>query len=276
MSILTKLDDHSWGEEQECVECGLAKELDVGIPWDIWVRCIYMSSTLKHEWLGYFTGTIDGDRIVVGGLEIPLQEVSAASVEVLDDGGISNIVGVIHSHPFMKGKPSFSGTDRNYANQNHEFSIVMSASGEFDAVGRVETQCGRLATAKVTTHLIGEQIDMSQFRQRVWAVSNKADAMVGVNGVLDDTRAIGAVRQYMCGDTKVYQLYPVVSFFEQLHSRNNAVSIPALRDVEETLKQLVDDPAGIEPSTPLGLYLSKWIDTIFDEWETEGVIEPAP
>jgi hypothetical protein len=90
------------------------------------------------EWLAYLVGK----EYEVEDLYIPHQEVSSVTVDKIESPEYNkhNIIGVIHSHHSMGN--TFSGTDDEYINQNHDISICVTSKMDMNAQIRWKTPCG--------------------------------------------------------------------------------------------------------------------------------------
>jgi hypothetical protein len=91
----------------------------------------------KREWLAYLVGDKEDDY--VRDLFIPKQIASSSHVRPLEFPQSKEIIGVIHSHHSMGH--TFSGTDDEFINANHDISIVVSNSGYSGHI-RTKTPCG--------------------------------------------------------------------------------------------------------------------------------------
>ena len=127
--------------------CGTApSKVDVAITPDVSSKFRYLMSRFPGmEWLAYLVGTNDENGIIVEDIIIPKQKVSVVSVNVIDSSVDQPIIGVIHSHHDMGN--SFSHTDDEYINQNHDISLCISKSGIQGDV-RIKTACGKYVAVK--------------------------------------------------------------------------------------------------------------------------------
>lgn len=102
------------------------------------------------EWLAYLLGQ-KGTREVED-IFVPDQSISTARVDDIECEEYNNlsIIGVIHSHHSMGH--SFSGTDHDYINGNHDISIVVSHSG-LAGQFRYKTPCGSYKIIEVNVRL---------------------------------------------------------------------------------------------------------------------------
>lgn len=148
--------DEAWEVKIDCVNsCGKAPSNII-----VWMSPLakeqmesLMSEYKNIEWLAYLLGEWkDENTPVVNELFIPEQTVTATSVTNITcpEHNDLSIIGVIHSHHGMGH--SFSQTDNDWINQNHNISIVVSHSG-MDAIVRWKTPCGSLIQVKAKTKL---------------------------------------------------------------------------------------------------------------------------
>lgn len=96
-----------------------------------------MKEYKSSEWLAYLIG----EGLYAEDMLVPKQDVSFASVEVLDYPESKRIIGVIHSHGNFG---SFhSGIDNEYLVGNHNISVVVSKD-KMTAKVRTLTPCNKL------------------------------------------------------------------------------------------------------------------------------------
>jgi len=114
------------------------------------------------EWLAYLIGN-DEDKNRVVDIFIPNQVVNSVNVKNVhcDEYNKLNIIGVIHSHHSMGN--SFSHTDDEWINQNHDISLCISKSGINGHV-RYKLPCGayKIINAKVIIN-INSSFDTKEF-----------------------------------------------------------------------------------------------------------------
>jgi len=145
--------DDSWEVEIDCVEaCSKAPENITVWFYPLAKRKVdtLMKEYKNIEWLAYLLGP-KGTRDVED-IFVPDQSISTARVDDIECEEFNDlsIIGVIHSHHTMGH--SFSGTDHEYINGNHDISIVMSntgLSGQF----RYKTPCGAYKIIDVNVRL---------------------------------------------------------------------------------------------------------------------------
>ena len=101
---------------------------------------LLMDKYPDKEWLGYLQGESEKGVFIINNINIPKQEVTGASVEVLKfPENIKDIIGVMHSHNTMGA--FFSSTDDDYINSNHSLSLVVSSKG-LKGTARFKAPCG--------------------------------------------------------------------------------------------------------------------------------------
>lgn len=145
--------DDSWEVEIDCVEaCSKAPDTIT-----IWFQPLakrkvdtLMKEYKNIEWLAYLLGP-KGTRDVED-IYIPDQSISTARVDDIECDEFNNlsVIGVIHSHHTMGH--SFSSTDHDYINGNHDISIVISNSG-LAGQFRYKTPCGAYKIVEANVRL---------------------------------------------------------------------------------------------------------------------------
>jgi len=134
--------DDSWEVEIDCVEACSKSPEKVNI-WFYPLAKRKVDTLMKEytsiEWLAYLLGKKDTKE--VEDIFIPDQSISTARVDDVECDEYNNlsVIGVIHSHHGMGH--SFSSTDHDYINGNHDISIVISHSG-LAGQFRFKTPCG--------------------------------------------------------------------------------------------------------------------------------------
>ncbi len=125
-----------------------------------------MSKFERTEWLAYLIG--DGkNKYNVIDIFIPNQEVNSVNVDNVkcDEFNSLNVIGVIHSHHNMGN--SFSHTDDEWINQNHDISLCISKSG-INGHARWKTPCGSYKIVKVKVKLnISFNFDKDEFDKEI-------------------------------------------------------------------------------------------------------------
>jgi hypothetical protein len=118
-----------------------------------------LTKGLSTEWIGYLHATQQEDgSFQVTGITVPKQEVGAASVTPKET---VQSEGVVHSHVSMKA--FFSGTDDDYINENHDFSIVVNKSEEYAAVARLKLPCKAMSIVDTEVEIIQPGVDVTAF-----------------------------------------------------------------------------------------------------------------
>lgn len=155
-----------WSNEEMFVDaCGVhhGTKYSIYIPREIYDRFLTLLKEIDTEWLLYLTytkeekrdkdGKLEGIVFLVDGFKVPKQAVTSAHVKPSNEHEIDAEIetarpghgptGVIHAHQFTTAMPHFSGTDNDYVNSNNAFSMVINKNGEFEAVTKEKTPCGR-------------------------------------------------------------------------------------------------------------------------------------
>lgn len=145
--------DDSWEVKIDCVkECSKVPDKAM-----IWVYPLskrkidaLMSEYKNIEWLAYLLG--DKEEREVKDIFVPDQSISTAAVDDIDCEEFNDlpVIGVIHSHHTMG--TTFSHTDHNYINGNHDISLVISNTG-IDGQCRLKTECGAYKIVDVEVKL---------------------------------------------------------------------------------------------------------------------------
>ena len=148
---IRKPEDSCWSTELDVVEdCGLSpKNITVLVSPLAKVKINLLMEKFPHtEWLAYLLGK----DFIVEDLYIPRQEVTSASVSKIDTSKLNSlpVIGVIHSHHNMS--TSFSGTDKNWINQNNDISLCVSHN-KIDGQVRWKAPCGYMKTVPIIVKL---------------------------------------------------------------------------------------------------------------------------
>lgn len=112
----------------------------------------YLMSEYRHqEWMGYMVGEIQGNKVYMQELSIPIHAfASGGMAEAVPFSEPDNCVGVIHSHHSMGA--FHSGTDQEYVDKNYPVSVTVACRTgsklEFDATCYLRTPCGKGTTKK--------------------------------------------------------------------------------------------------------------------------------
>jgi len=127
-------------KDEKCPHITGKHEPKILIPLEIWQKITTLTQELDTEWLGYLKGShLTSGEWKVTDIVVPKQEVSSVTVKPAET---VHSEGVVHSHNDMRCY--FSGTDDDFLNENHDFSIVVNKDGDSKAVVRVKLPCGAL------------------------------------------------------------------------------------------------------------------------------------
>ena len=143
----------SWEVEIDCVE-SCSKAPDTINIWFLPLAKRKVDALMKEytniEWLAYLLGEKDGREIA--DIFIPEQTISAAKVDEIECDEYNNlsVIGVIHSHHTMGN--TFSQTDHDWINQNHNISLCISTTG-IAGQFRYKTACGAFKIIDVNAKL---------------------------------------------------------------------------------------------------------------------------
>ncbi len=119
------------------------QEYEIHLPIAIHSKIEALSKEVNNlEWLGYLLGKVNekGDSFLVEDIEIPEQEVTAGSVDVLVPSNKPEVIGTVHLHPGT-GDGFLSGTDETYIGGNHAVTISYNHSGKYRAVVKHTLPC---------------------------------------------------------------------------------------------------------------------------------------
>ena len=165
--------------------CGVCDKYKYSIivPQTIQDAFLTLLKEIKTEWLCYLVaekheetkadGTVTGIIYTIESYYIPPQQVSTASVKVLDsdvpDVPEDRVIGVIHAHQFTSSKPHFSGVDKSFVNSNNEFSLVINRNGEYEAVSRQKTECDKwmIVSAEVFVQFQEQPEVVTELRSKI-------------------------------------------------------------------------------------------------------------
>ena len=124
----------------------------------------YLMSEYPHqEWMGYMVGEIQGNKVYMQDLSIPIHALATGGMaEAVPFSEPDGCVGVIHSHHSMGA--FHSGTDQEYVDKNYPVSVTVAFSKsvvnkdmrklEFDATCYLRTPCGKGTTKKCETKYV--------------------------------------------------------------------------------------------------------------------------
>jgi hypothetical protein len=161
--------DKLW--KKETTECPKCKDKRIDIPVKIWGTLMTILSTEDKEFAAYLRakkGDETDEVIQVTDILIPEQVKHAASVDLKEHPKDKRAYGIVHTHPFSKDSVSFSGADDESINKNNRFSIVMSKTGNYEAVTRTILPCGEVSinTAKVVVTYPTVKKAMEEFKKK--------------------------------------------------------------------------------------------------------------
>jgi hypothetical protein len=166
--VVSKSEPEYWESEvKECFveKCGMVsdtEEITILIEQKAREKINTLMKVMQNtEWLAYLVG----EGFLVKDIIIPKQVVSTAAVTnvVLEED--VPVIGVIHSHHSMGN--SFSGTDHDFVNSNHNISLLVSNTG-FSGVVRKKLPCGSFLKAKANVKLILKPcIDKKSFIEEI-------------------------------------------------------------------------------------------------------------
>lgn len=128
-----------------------------------------MSKFESTEWLAYLVGK----ETTIDDIYIPRQNVTSGSVTNVDSSVCNkmSVIGVIHSHHNMGN--SFSSTDDEWINQNHDISLCISKNGINGQV-RWKAPCGSLVVVKAIVKLnMNIDYDEKEFEEQIEKNINK-------------------------------------------------------------------------------------------------------
>lgn len=130
------------------------------MPIDVHTKIMAMTDAMgSTEWLGYLVGVEKGGAYTIFDLNVPEQEVTGASVDVIGTTP-EKVIGTIHSHHNMGA--FFSGTDDEFIGSNHDVMIVVG-SDEYKARIRRKLPCGAFINAEAQIRIYSPDIDTKKF-----------------------------------------------------------------------------------------------------------------
>jgi len=111
-----------------------------------------MNKYKTREWLAYLIGKDEADSpgVFVADIYFPKQTASSAQVDDIELSAKVKVIGVMHSHHNMGN--SFSGTDHEYINDNHNVSVLVSHK-EITGQYRYITPCNRYKIVPITVQV---------------------------------------------------------------------------------------------------------------------------
>lgn len=136
------------------------------IPSDIFAKLLGMTLKIETEFTVGLMAEIVDNAWLVNGFEVPEQEVTTTSVEIIEDIACE---GIYHSHVNMAA--SFSSTDDDYANNSHNFSIVGNKKGDLSAVAMIDLPCGVTRVVPTTVEILVADLDASMEKIKTKAIT---------------------------------------------------------------------------------------------------------
>lgn len=164
-----------WEVDIDCVtECSkVQKTVEIHIKPLVKQKINYLMERFRSlEWLAYLLGSKETDNgqihFIINDIHIPKQKISSGNVWDVECENYNElpIIGVIHSHHNMGA--SFSKTDHDFINDNHNISLLMSHNSMAAQV-RLETPCGSVKIMNTTkdkdsvkiVHLVDDSVHNS-------------------------------------------------------------------------------------------------------------------
>lgn len=148
--------EDTWACNPDVKGCPIWKEKPrVEVAYKMWKDWIDMAGDIKTEWFAYLKGEkISNTHYIIREEYYPPQRVGGATAEpVVEPGTVQEgTIGAIHSHVEMAA--SFSSVDWNHFSQPVE--IVINARGNYEAVVRVQLECGRWSRVNADVYLLGQ------------------------------------------------------------------------------------------------------------------------
>ncbi len=122
---------------------------------DAVLKLRYLQEKFKDvEFLVYGNARKVGDLCyILDDIVVPEQVVGGASVD--DIKALGNYNTVVHKHP--GNATGFSGTDEQYINSNHDFSVVIGEDSKLNhtnGVASIKIDCGRYMKAKLEIDVV--------------------------------------------------------------------------------------------------------------------------
>lgn len=144
-SIKYKSDnDDVWDTHIECIsECPHKSEMKIKLSVNVVLKLGHLQREFPHHEFTVYANTIVKEKEhILEDIIIPKQKVSYASVSDIETNGNYNTI--IHKHP-GDNPGGFSGIDNEFANSNHDYSILIGSKGLDKVLGtaRIKTDCGK-------------------------------------------------------------------------------------------------------------------------------------
>lgn len=145
--------------ERELVECSLVAVSKVYITGRTHRKiCALLEEYPNKEWIGYLVGRKDDEKkaYLAFDISIPPHEEAYVASAVAEPGHFpKDHIGIIHSHHTMGA--FHSGTDKEFVDNNHPVSVVVSTKGEkveYDAVTCGTTPCGKTCSMEAEVTIV--------------------------------------------------------------------------------------------------------------------------
>lgn len=131
------------------VKCSEVRAKDIVFKKEEYDALLQIAKEDIYEWGVYLRFEEDEKEIKVVEIIVPEQKTSTATFEVKNPE--NGEFGILHSHHNMGA--GFSSVDNEGINLNNRFSVVINSKGEYSAIVKEKTPCGKYTTleAKVFT-----------------------------------------------------------------------------------------------------------------------------
>lgn len=180
-------DSDVWESKIDCItECPHKSKLKIHISLEVVLKLQYLQTQFPdHEFTVYGDMLLQDEKYILNDIIIPKQTVSFAAVDDIVVEGNHNTI--IHKHP-GKTPGGFSGTDNEFANSNHDFSILIGSEGLNGVLGiaRKKVECGRLMKAELEFVITTPSVTDEKFLSSINNIEKKVWATVqsyGKNGI---------------------------------------------------------------------------------------------
>ncbi len=161
----------TWKNKNNPVECSLVEKKTINMTIKAQQKIeILLEAYPSSEWLAYLVGHCNTTKAVCGDIIVPPhKEANGACAEAEPLTVPDKCIGIIHSHHSMG---TFrSGTDANYADMNHPFSLIVSKRGngvEYGGVSCSKTPCDKIIVkeCKVSLNTIKPDFDIETWLEK--------------------------------------------------------------------------------------------------------------
>lgn len=164
-----------WKSDLEIVTCSAARAKQVKLSLKAFAKVVSISLRIKTEWLAFLIGKESHLFFLVQDIYIPEQEVTAASVIVLEEFPLQGTIGTIHSHGSMKAFSS--SVDESHA--NYPIRIITDDNLDFKAYCRVTTECGRISELETIVNIVAGKLELSKIKLKKPAMPFTYPALAG-------------------------------------------------------------------------------------------------